>query len=158
MQIRSLETGSKFVTMLGQLLQAVGDRTSDPIDTAGWGDILVLVPVGTNDAGGSVTAKVTECATRDGVFSDLVGAAFPAVCAETTGPQADAGDGDDKAYGILLREGSHRRFIKGVLRVAGADSLGGVGMVAFFLGPASSESAPGLLDSRSSGEGIVAAV
>jgi hypothetical protein len=135
---KSLESIAKIVTALPQSAQAAGTLTSSAIDTKGFGDIVVLFPVGGVGASGTVNGTVTECDTSGGSYTAITGATFPNVITATTGPQA-AGIGDDNCYGILLRQGSHKRFIKCTSTVATATMVGGTGVVVILFFPQDSE-------------------
>jgi hypothetical protein len=145
MMQKSVESMQKMQTALVQTAQAAGALTSAAIDTKGMGDIVVWIPIGGVGASGTVTAKVTECDTSGGSFTDITGAVFPAVATATAGPQAANGLGDDAVYGIELRQGSHKRFIKVVLTVGVATMVGGVGALVQSFFPQDSALAMGSL-------------
>lgn len=158
MKNNSVETLVKTVTALAQSAQVAGTLTSAAIDTAGFGDILVLFPVGGVGSSGTFTGLVHDSDASGSGFAALTGAAFPFVVTATVGPQGSAtGTGDDKCYSILLRQGSHKRYIKVLCTVATATMVGGVGAIVQLFAPQDSALNPSQL-LPASGEGIAAVV
>jgi len=85
------------------LVDSRGASTVDgtAVDTAGFGDVIVSLRAGTNQATGTNDTKIQD--SDDGTtFADVATAAFTQVTTAN----------DVATYRMLLREGSHRRYIR----------------------------------------------
>jgi len=126
----SPESVVKHVDSIPVASFGAGTTDGTSIDTAGFGDVIATLLAGTNQATGTNDTKLQDSADNV-TFADIPGAAFTQV---TTG-------NDNANYRMLLREGSHKRYVRPRQVIATAACVAGVVLEAF--APSRSEDADG---------------
>ena len=73
-----MDSGSelKAVQALAPASQSVATHNGDAVDTKGFKEALFILNAGVASATGTADVKVQECATSDGQYADIEGAAF----------------------------------------------------------------------------------
>jgi hypothetical protein len=92
---------------------------SPAIDTQGLDEIMFIVRVGTLGTSATLAAKVTECATSGGTYTDITGAAI------TTITQASPDGSDQNAVISVKIDANRLRYFKLSMTVATATSDAG---------------------------------
>jgi len=59
----------------------IGNVAGIAVDTKGFKDALVVFNCGAVETGGTAAVKMQECATSDGEYADIAGAAFTGITA-----------------------------------------------------------------------------
>lgn len=96
---------------------AAGTVTGAAVDTLGFDEAMMVLDCGVFTATGDVTAKVTECDTSGGTYTDVTGA--------TTTNKVQAAD--ELPYVGNLNLAKRKRYLKIVLTVADDAIIAGAG-------------------------------
>ena len=70
---------TKAVQTLAPISRSAGTVNGTAVDAKGFAEALIILNSGTNEATGTLDAKVQECDTVGGTYADITGAAFTQV-------------------------------------------------------------------------------